>query len=759
MAKRANGRKQVENYRGYRKIFLVFVGICILTIGFGFRYYTELHETIEEESADYLQEVASRIGTNINSVIKDNFTLLHAISGFWDAAHVETYEQVYEILDRQKDYGTYEDLILLGEAGRAYSPKENKEVFLNLSSGIIERIMNEKEAMSTTQVINNKEYIIFFVALDNVEINGQKILAIGGSYSASTFEQFLNMTSFDKKAYSQIITKTGTVVTRPTSKYAINAGYNIFTTLEKKSQNRNDFAAAKDNIAQNKNGQVRVFADGEEYYMVYTSIQPEEWYLLTFVPVQVVNERSEMLLRSTLIICAVIALVFAGLVALLVHIFSSNERKLRNKVYVDDVTGGNTIQCLYELAEESMKAEPDKLFALVYTNLEKFKTLNEQIGRENCDKLLSYFDSYMNSVLTEKECIGRISADNFCVFMEYTGQNELISRLVQWRSGAEQMVLSGSIPWGLPSIEFGVYIIEDKTISFPLMIDRAKLALKESSRAIDSKTRYAFYDDAVRRRLFREKQLEDRMEEALQNGEFQVYLQPKYSLPSEKVNGAEALVRWVSPEEGMIYPNEFISLFEKNGFVVKLDLWVFEQVCRTIRRWEDKRMRPIKVSVNCSRAHLKESDFLNPYIDIAGRYSIPKGRIEIELTESMVLDDVNRLRKVIEDIKLAGFGCSMDDFGSGYSSLNLIQTIPVDTLKLDRIFFRGNISQSERTEAVVESIINMSKALSMETVAEGVELREQVEMLKGVGCDYIQGFVFAKPMVIESFEKIAFDDK
>ena len=236
-----------------------------------------------------------------------------------------------------------------------------------------------------------------------------------------------------------------------------------------------------------------------------------------------------------------------------------------------------------------------------------------------------------------------------------------------------------------------------------------------------------------------------------------VFLQPKYRLPEERIGGAEALVRWKSVTEGMIYPDEFIPLFEKNGFIIQLDLFVFETVCRTLRRWIDQGMAQVRISVNCSRLHFRDNNFLFEYIRIADKYNMDRSLIEIEVTESMVLENSSRLIHIIRNIKAAGFECSMDDFGSGYSSLNLIQTIPVDVLKLDKIFFHGEGVDLSRTEAVVTNIISMAKALSMETVAEGVEEREQVDMLKRAGCDYIQGYVFARPMDIPAFEKLVTD--
>ncbi|MEG1242216.1 MAG: GGDEF domain-containing phosphodiesterase, partial [Oscillospiraceae bacterium] len=384
------------------------------------------------------------------------------------------------------------------------------------------------------------------------------------------------------------------------------------------------------------------------------------------------------------------------------------------------------------------------------------KVLNEQFGRDACNKVLVAIERGIHENLGQHECIGRLFADNFCILMEYKDEESLAKRFDEfYASSARQNEMEGTV-WLPLRISFGVYVIGNHPLQIPHMIDRAKLSLRDTSREQRGKLRYAIFDEKERHKLFREKQLEDIMEASLKKREFQVYLQPKYKTQDETVGGAEALVRWLSPTEGMIFPNEFISLFEKNGFIIQIDLFVFEEVCSTIRKWLDAGREPIRISVNCSRVHLRTPGFLNEYKAILARYRIPPRYIEIELTETVVFEDVEQLTNIISEIHRAGFCCSMDDFGSGYSSLNLIQDIPVDVLKLDGIFFRGGERSMVRTEAVIGSIISMSRALSMETVAEGVEDRIHVDMLKRMGCDYIQGYYFAKPMPIADFELLLF---
>ncbi|MEG1584002.1 MAG: EAL domain-containing protein, partial [Anaerovorax sp.] len=599
--------------------------------------------------------------------------------------------------------------------------------------------------------------IVFAIPIKATTLEGNNVLAIAASYELSNFDKNLSMTAFDGKGYAHIISKDGTIIIRSSSKNALPMGYNILTSISQgEMQSTRSVEDVQCQLEEEKSGQLEFSLGGVNEYMTYTPLGVEEWVLATFVPVSVVNAKSTLLLESTILLCSFITISFGLLLGFLMVLFYRHKRKLEKIAYVDPVTDGNTIQRFYDLAAIALQDAEECEYALVYTNIKKFKVLNEQFGRSACDATLRSIENAIAIDLKSPECVGHLFADNFCVLIKYGGEEEMTERFRRWHQLSSQITEKNGALWLPLILEFGVYIIDDNKVLFPHMIDRAKLALSETTVEILGKLRYAIYDERVRRLLLREKQLEDMMEEALENCEFEVYLQPKYHTKDEKIGGAEALVRWNSQTEGMIYPDEFISLFEKNGFIVPLDFWVFEQTCKALRRWIDAGFEPVKISVNCSRIHLKNPQFLDQYCIIAEKCNVSPEYLEIELTENTVFEDVEHLTHTIERIHQAGFGCSMDDFGSGYSSLNLIQDIPVDTLKLDRIFFRDGVKNEIRTESVIASIISMAKALAMKTVAEGVERREQVDMLKRLDCDYIQGYYFAKPMPIGEFEALAF---
>ena len=240
---------------------------------------------------------------------------------------------------------------------------------------------------------------------------------------------------------------------------------------------------------------------------------------------------------------------------------------------------------------------------------------------------------------------------------------------------------------------------------------------------------------------------------AAEHGELKVFLQPKYEITTGHVIGAEALVRWEHPERGMLTPNKFVPTCEENGFICEIDFFVLEEVCRKMREWKEEGKKLVKVSTNFSRRHLEEVDFVDRLIRTVERYGLKPSDLEIELTESLAYDEMGTLLSVMRQIKEAGFGLSMDDFGSGYSSLSLLREMPVDVLKLDKGFLDGchEGASANRDKRIVYHIISMAKDLNISVLAEGVETLQQMEFLKASHCDMIQGYYYAKPMPSKCF--------
>jgi len=281
------------------------------------------------------------------------------------------------------------------------------------------------------------------------------------------------------------------------------------------------------------------------------------------------------------------------------------------------------------------------------------------------------------------------------------------------------------------------------------MIGRANLAQKSVKRL--GRAGYAFYEDAIRDQMIKEQEIESKMSKALENGEFVIYLQPKCDLKCLKPCSAEALVRWVTADE-IIPPSEYIPLFERNYFIIQLDQYIFEQCCKLIRYWLDNDMPVVPIAVNVSRVQLAFDSFVKTYADLKEKYQIPDGYLELEFTESAVLQDNKRIVSIVNELKNHGFTCAIDDFGVGYSSLTALKNIPADCLKADAQFFADGHDR-HKDRVMIESVMSIGKSLDMKVVAEGIEQWDQVKYLKRIGCDMVQGYVFAKPMPVDQFEQ------
>lgn len=387
-------------------------------------------------------------------------------------------------------------------------------------------------------------------------------------------------------------------------------------------------------------------------------------------------------------------------------------------------------------------------YAMIIFDVDKFKAINDLYGHQAGNEILNGIAQILEKYLEEDELFSRIATDNFSILMKYQAYREFsqrVEKLIREINGYSQKFII--------SISMGIYLIREDDRDIHTLSDRANMAKR--SIKDNSQVSYAFYDESMRQMMIIENEIENRMEMALRNREFEVYLQPKYLFSDEHIIGAEALVRWNDPERGMLPPNDFIPLFEKNGFVKKIDIYMFEEVCKLLQKWEKEmdQLTKMIISVNFSRLHLENILLPEELLAITSRYQIDPKMIEIELTEGTIFDNDDQMVTIMNHLKVSGFHISIDDFGRAYSSLNTLKNLPADILKLDKAFF----SESEdnvRGKKIITSMLNMAKDLDLITVAEGVETQEQVDFLKEKGCDIAQGFFYAKPMNVIEFEKL-----
>lgn len=386
-------------------------------------------------------------------------------------------------------------------------------------------------------------------------------------------------------------------------------------------------------------------------------------------------------------------------------------------------------------------------FVFIRIDIKRFRLFNTFLGESEGDKLLKFVANIVrqNAQNFMHFAYGRIEADVFgaCVTKEDDQINNFVNELVINLSDyMESFIVEPSV---------GIVEITDKTIPVEVLYLRASQAVKKCK---DKYKEYvSYYDKNMDDDLVMEQEIINEMQSALENEQFHVYLQPKYNLEDNLPYGAEALVRWFHPTKGVISPGVFIPVFERNGFIGKLDLFMWESVCKLLRRWTDEGLNPAPISVNMSRCDIYNTKVVDVLVDLVNKYQIPPRLLNLEVTESAYMDNPMIIKETVDRLHKAGFLVMMDDFGSGYSSLNTLKDIDVDYLKVDMKFLSSDIKDL-RSQIILTSILRMSSWLEMPSVVEGVETGHQCDFLKSIGCNYVQGYYFARPMPVEKYEKL-----
>lgn len=421
-----------------------------------------------------------------------------------------------------------------------------------------------------------------------------------------------------------------------------------------------------------------------------------------------------------------------------------NIARINRMSSVDSLTGCMTMNRFVLEANRMINQNSSQPYVLAYSDIDRFKFINESFGYPVGDRVLMEFVEIINGMIHEDELLGRIDADKFIAMLRYDDQ--LTSRLSECDRRISRISALRDGQYKIP-LRCGISQV-DPTEELSHIIDRANLARK-SLKNVHVST-FVFYNEGMKNSIIQRKEIEDTMSESLENGEFVVYLQPKFSLEDDCIVGAEALVRWIRPGHGVQSPDDFIPIFEENGFIVRLDFYVLEKVCQKLRRDIDSGLTPYPISVNFSRLHLTRRDFTEKLKSCLEKYQIDPKYIELEITESALVGNEDFLVGVMDALHDVGLTIAMDDFGSGYSTLNLLKKLPVDILKIDKAFFTG--SGSERERLIIENVVTMAKALDICVVSEGVETREQASFLRRINCDIAQGYLYAHPMDLDTYE-------
>lgn len=715
--------------------------LSLISIAIGlFIYRSDLEADLQAANCDTLENVMEQQKFTFASKIEDQKDSIKIYADFFEYASAISEEGLLEKLNVIIENSTFDLITYALPNGDAL---ENTGTRFNVADrDYFSRALAGEMVISgpLTSKVTNTDIVTFATPVFR---DGKPAAVLIGVYDAQDLSDLL-MPSFSKKGYTYVTTSDGQVIfkTQTTSKLALNS--NLFDSMnDAEIYEFDDSAVIRARAAIGDAGHSHYMHDGESRLMHYAPLGINDWYIFSVAPETSINPQSmDIMYNSTLFMFVITILA----IAVLLYIFISQRRhvqELSQLAFVDTLTGVANKK-KFKLVAAELLADSHDRYAFAILDIDKFKVLNDTLGYNSGDLLLINICRVLQQHLKEKEFFCRCDSDEYYLLLLYTDDKTLRDRilLIMAQIGDEfKDQLDNSYSLVLCA---GVYVIANFKESINSIRDKASHA----HRLIKGKDEsgISFYNEEIRNRILEEKEIENKMHGALQNGEFLLYLQPKYYLESEKIYGAEALVRWDGNSRTLAYPSDFIPIFEKNGFVTKLDMYMLEKACQTIRGWLDSNVVPIPISINFSRLHLKNPRFVDDIADIVDKYRIPPRYIEIELTESTMLHNEEVLIAMLSHLHEHGFTLSMDDFGSGYSSLGLLKNLPVDVIKLDRTFF-VNYSELKRAVTVVGSIISMARDLGIKTVAEGVETIEQIEFLRELGCDIVQGYYYAKPML------------
>lgn len=730
--------------RYYRAITAIC--LCFLAVGISFTVFMMTDN--KKQNISYFKETTASMKNTVTNLITSNFETLDGVALTIGEMEVTDLEHLLPVIRQINDRNTFYRMGFIHADGRGDMVDLDGTIHqeLNFAEELFyQEAMEGKQSLS--RVVKDRysnTYLNYYGV--PVVIQGETIGVLAAADYTDRLRTVLDTSIFSRGGFSNIIDSRGDYVIRSQKSSEINS-----------IREAGDFAAHEletlmDELMAGKENLIEFKQNGSETWAMYIPLGINDWFLLGIVQEDKINGNYYSILGTVLLIAAATG-IFMFLFYCMNRIQAKNERRLEDLAYKDPLLGINNFVKFSIDMDNKLAKKAFKKVAFWYGDIDNFKIFNESFGYDTGDELLEDMAKFLQTISSQDDDFCRESADHFAGIQYYQERSELIRWHEQLSEKLEHYEIFGRESFRLVfSVGFYCADSPDALLTVNEMYNRAKMAQKSIKQAKNIK--YAFYSEEIRNHLLRENEIEAHMKAALESNCFKVYIQPKTATQEEnRIVGGEALVRWAVPGKGMISPAEFIPLFEKNGFIIPLDRFMFERVCIWLRDYLDEGGRPIRIAVNVSRLGIFQEDFIAFYTNTKHKYQIPDGLVELEFTESLAIEDNALLGRRVRELQEQGFICSLDDFGAGYSSLNTLKELPIEVLKLDILFFQKGTDE-KKANIIVENIIHLAKQLNIRIVAEGVEEPKQVDFLKSCGCDVIQGFVFERPIPADSFKKL-----
>lgn len=724
----------------YTLIILLAVITLIVTI-FTLKNAHGLTSAIEDSTLQYLDDLSSQAEDLIDRKVKGTF---NSMTGWAEhIADMSDDKEIQKFLERHASEINFIELAVMDLKGNVLMSNADGKNFFD-----IDAVQSARVGANSICHYQPTEGLFYAVPI----YKGHHLSGVLGGYTTENeASALMHASSFNKQSSFCIVDLTGHVITSPREDYFFKEIYKIHENNS--SELHEIFEFMEDGFRYRMDGVIPLTTeDGIDFWTHYSYLRDQNWYLLTFIPQSFFSEDLGSFMEDNVLISIFTIVFFSIILLAILFVQNSYQRRLERTAYVDPVTDGINIARFQDLTKDLIFSHPEDTYALISMNLRGFRYLNDMYDTDRGNDVLRHiYNIVLQNIDHDRELVTRENADCYYLLLLNTSEQELQKRLDFIVERINDFNTTMDTPFIL-KFSFGAYTIDDLDDDIFTMQARATSARK---RYIADSSRSFFFTNEDRENQIREHELLDMMPLSLENRDFKVYLQPKVDTVTRRICGAEALIRWIHPTRGFLPPDSFIPLFEKHHLIQQLDLFVFSEVCALLQKWEDEGRELIPISCNLSRLHLLNPDFLDDFRDIYNRYSFPANMLELEMTESTMIENPEKVISTIDAIHSIGFTCSLDDFGSGYSALGLLKTLNVDVLKIDRSFF--DINTTERGMTIINGIFQLAQNLNVRTVAEGIEMLPQVDTLQNIGCDMIQGYVFSRPLPITDFEAFAFD--
>lgn len=737
-------KKAEENFKVFNLLILFLVIIFLLG---GIALSILLKSAESEDAKRNVVSKTNLLKAQFTRQLEGDFQTLNTLKSFLGFDEVSASQTMLEAFEQSNTENKFLRMSLVYKNGTVYHATLDegveKEEFHQLDENLQNSLNESWKGNDAVSRIYYDSDLMCRVLVVSVPIKkGNEVVGVLAAYNdSSVFGDLLNET-MEENVCVHVIADNGKFLICSEDRIVEEEAHSIASIQESylgEAQVRRALESSDDYYD-------TIVIDGVKYCIYISPMNYHNWYMIQEVPLYSIQRALVSKLNNATLVYGGIIILGGICIINSFRLFRRNSNILKKIAYYDELTGLINFHRFKGIAEKQM--EKRFHFSIVILNVKNFQFINDTFGEHYGDILLCEIAMAMKQMMRENEYCCRENSDQFVMLLQGRDKKEIISRIEKLKNTVKRYFADSGSNYNM-QLSIGICTEMDDPKK---MMSNALWAMKRARQINES---YVFFDNHLLESITMQNEIESSMYMALQEKEFKVYLQPKYDIQRMEITGAEALVRWIKKDGTMFYPDQFIPLFERNGFCIELDLYILEQVCIKLREWMDKGIKVHPISVNQTKLLFYRTDYVEKVCNIVSRYNISPKFIVLEILEGLAVEDLDTFRCCLDELHEKGFRVSLDDFGSGYSSLSNLYELQVDEIKIDRKFINllGGENDVQKNN-IFKKIISLVGTLESDVVIEGVETQAQVEFLRSMNCKFAQGYHFSRPVSVVDYERM-----